>query len=164
MREREMDLKWTSLCNFMEKGPQRDDLKFLPQSLCLNPDKILLYNAWKNPLLVGEAQWRSLPWINKLIEDLIMQLFPVVFFPPELWCFFWLWTGLQHSVSLIQSCSPSLLNNYTKTVLTFLSHVFPFGSQPQLGSDERAFATGWINLIHQPQEFLEVVCSWEKSS
>lgn len=116
-----------------------------------------------------------------------MQQFPAVFFPPELWCLFLTGTGLQHSVSLIQSCSLCFINKYIMTVLTliYLQHTssktkrnknkilrarcifswmgwwsIAFNSQSNPGSDEEIIATLWINLFQQPQEFLIMVWSW----
>lgn len=45
--------------------------------------------TWKNPLPASETKSKSLPWINKLIKDLIMQWFLAVFFPSELENFVW---------------------------------------------------------------------------
>lgn len=97
--------------------------------------------------------------------------------------FFW----LEHSVSMIQSCSPCLLNTYIRIVLTHLSPIYissntqrnkhkmliascifnqlgwwstALGSQPNPVWDEVIFATVWITSHRRSQKW----CSLGQSS
>lgn len=129
---------------------------------------------------------KGLPGMNKLMKDLIMQQFPADFFPHELQRFL-TGTGLEHSVSMIQSCSPCLLITYTRIVLTHLSPIYipsntqrnkhkmliaswmfnqlgwwstALGSQPNPVCDEVIFATVWITSHRRFQKW----CSLGQSS
>lgn len=110
---------------FIGKNLKKNDLKRLPQSLYLNPDHILSHMAWRNPLPASETKWKSLPWINKLIKDLIMQWFLAVFFPSELGDF--VWHRQNHNIQLngsnlvLHACQTNISRLCS---LIYLPHIF----------------------------------------